>query len=188
MLTKWNYERWGSQTLPLCFIMKNLFTLLVILSNSFVSAQDVNIETLDKIFTEGKSYIEPLKNGQIEHLKNVKPPKDTWVFSKLEDYKQNLGSDQILYGSIIMPGVNDSTYSYNLFAYDIKREAYYFVAIVSYDVLENDVKFDNAFLFTEERSLKDWWSTTFKFYQSEKIKTISKEYIFEICPPPPFKD
>ncbi|MGB1308842.1 MAG: hypothetical protein ACPG6B_08025 [Oceanihabitans sp.] len=140
-----------------------------------------------KINDIGKSYTSALKNGQIESLRKANPPKDTWLFSRLEEYKHNLDSENIIYGQIIMPSTDESYYSYNLFAFDIKKEAYYFVAIISFKILENDVKLNNTYLFTENKSLKDWWGKTFEFYESNQIKKIPKKYLYKICPPPPFK-
>jgi hypothetical protein len=142
----------------------------------------------EKIFDDGKSFTTPLKKGQIESLRNVNPPKDTWLFSKLEEYKQNLGSENIIYGQLIMPNADESFYSYNLFAYDTDKKAYYFVAIVTFEILDNDVKLKNSYLFTENRSLKDWWSKIYGFYQSDLIKKIPEKYLYKICPPPPFKE
>lgn len=167
--------------------MKYTITLIITLIYISVFSQNIDTHTLDKILKKGRLFTKPLKNGEIEFLKNSNPPKDTWLFSKLEEYKKNLGSNQILYGSIIMPSVDKTSYSYNLFAYDTKNETYYFVAIVSYQILENDIKFNNSYLFTEKKSLKDWWKRVFVLYQSREINDIPNKYIFKTCPPPPFK-
>jgi len=168
--------------------MKLILILILIFICQPIFSQEVNSKMFEKIFEDGKSYTTRLKKGQIESLKKVNPPKDTWLFSKLEEYKRNLESENIIYGHIIMPSVNESFYSFNLFAYDIKKELYYFVAIVSFEILENDVKFNNSFLFTENKTLNDWWNRIFGFYQSDLIKKIPKKYLYKICPPPPFKD
>jgi len=167
--------------------MKYAFTLIIALVYLSLFSQKVDTHTLDEIYEKGKLFTKPLKNGEIEFLKNSNPPKDTWLFSKLEEYKKNLGSNEILYGSIIMPSVDKTNYSYNLFAYDIKKEMYYFVAIVSYQILENGIRFKSSYLFTEKKSLKDWWKRVFVLYQSKKINNIPEKYIFKVCPPPPFK-
>lgn len=162
----------------------------MILSCSPLFSQEVDPQILDEIYEKGKSFTTSLKNGEIESLRNENPSKDTWLFSKLEEYKQKLGSNDIIYGDIILPSANANSnlYSYNLFVYDLKKEAYYFVAIVSYKITEGNVKLDNSFLFTEEKGLKDWWRRIFGFYQSEMIDNIPKKYLYDICPPPPFKD
>lgn len=161
--------------------------ILIFLSQSLFS-QEVSSEALEKIYQGGKTFTTPLKKGQIESLKNANPPKDTWTYSKLEEYKNNLKSENIIYGQIIMPSADEAFYSYNLFAYDIKKETYHFVAIVSYEIVNNEVKMNNSYLFTEKSSLKDWWKRTFGFYESKLIEKIPEKYLFKTCPPPPFRD
>ncbi|MDR9449543.1 MAG: hypothetical protein RI535_09985 [Psychroflexus sp.] len=153
-----------------------------------VSAQDLSGETLKKIYYGGRSYTTPLKQGQIESLKNANPPKDTWLYSKLKKYKSKIGSENIIYGEILMPSLDEKFYSYNLFAYDIKKSFYYFVAIVSFKIINGDAKMGNQYLFTENISLKNWWRKTFEYYESKQIKKIPEKYLFETCPPPPLKD
>jgi len=169
--------------------MKIISTLIMILSFVSLFSQEIKPQILEKIEKDGTSFNEFLKNGNIEPLRNANPPKGTWLFSKLEKYKRNLGSEDILYGSIIMPSIveNSNIYIYSLFAYDIKKEFYYWAATVSYKVVDDNVQFDNSFLFTEKESLQDWWMKIFQFYESEKFNTIPRKYKFEICPPPPFK-
>ncbi|WP_289645159.1 hypothetical protein [Maribacter aestuarii] len=168
--------------------MKLIQTLLIILSIAPIFSQVKNAEIFDAINKRGNEYITPLKNGKIESLRNANPPKDTWLFANLENYKRNLGSKDIVYGSIINPSTlkDSNIYSYNYFAYDTKKELYYFVAIVSYIVDGDNIKFDNSYLFTEKKSLKDWWMSIASFYKDRRDK-IPKEFVFEICPPPPFK-
>ncbi len=160
--------------------MKLISKLIIILSCTPLFSQEVNPQVLNEIYEKEKSFTTSLKIGKIESLRKANPPKDTWVFSKLEKYKQSLGSKDILYGIIIMPSSIESSnlYSYNLFAYDIKNEFYYFVAIVSYKEIGGGVKFNNSFLFTEEKSLKDWWVKIFSFYESEKLSAIPEKYLF----------
>ena len=82
-----------------------------------------------------------------------------------------------------MPSTNKSStlFSFNLFAHNYKKEFYYFVAIVSYKVSENKVIKDQSCLFTERKSLINWWKTAFSFYKS------NEKYIFNVCHPPPFR-
>jgi hypothetical protein len=169
-------------------IMKLTPILILIFFSQSLFSQEVSSESLEKIYESGKAFTTPLKRGQIESLKKANPSKGTWTYSKLEEYKRNLNSENIIYGQIIMPSADEAFYSYNLFAYDIKKETYYFVAIVSYEIINNDVKMNNSFLFTEKKSLKDWWKRTFGFYESKLIKKIPEKYLFKTCPPPPFKD
>ncbi|GAA4301290.1 hypothetical protein [Aestuariibaculum suncheonense] len=170
--------------------MKLFIALILILTNCSLFSQGVNEEVLNEIYQRGKTYTTPIKNGQIESLRNVNPPKDTWIFSKLEEYKKNLGSKDILYGSILMPSsvTNSNLYSYNLFAFDVKKKTYCFVAIVSYKVIGKDVKFSNSYLFTEKPSLKDWWTKIFGFYHSQMKDDIPQKFLFKTCPPPPFRE
>lgn len=168
--------------------MKLLPILILMFSSQPLFSQEVSSEALEKIYEGGKAFTTALKNGQIESFKKAIPPKDTWTYSKLEEYKRNLNSGNIIYGQIIMPSANEAYYSYNLFAYDIKKESYYFVAIVSYEIINNDVKMNNSYLFTENKGLESWWKRTFEFYESKLIKKIPKKYLFKTCPPPPFKD
>jgi len=167
--------------------MRFITFLIATLTFSTLFSQEINPKILEEVYEKGMGFTTPLKNGKIESLKKVNPPKDTWLFSKLEEYKQNIGSENIIYGSIIMPNPEGTFYSYNLFAYDTNREFYYFVAIASYEPNGDSAKFSNSYLFTEKRGLKDWWKKTFSYYQSDIIKKIPKKYLFETCPPPPFK-
>lgn len=160
--------------------------VLIFLSQSLFS-QEVSSKALEKIYEGGKAFTTPLKKGQIESLKNANPPKETWTYSKLEEYKRNLNSEDIIYGQIIMPSADETVYSYNLFAYDLKKKIYYFVAIASYKIIGDDIKKNGTYLFTEEKSLTHWWKRTFGFYESDLIKKIPEKYVFKVCPPPPFK-
>lgn len=168
--------------------MKFIQTLIIILSIQSLFSQERDSEIFDLIYKRGYEYTTPLKNGKIESLRNVSPPKDTWLFTSLEYYKKNMDSKDVVYGSIINPSTlkDSNLYSYNLFAYDTKKEIYYFVAIVSYKVEGSNIKFHNSYLFTEKKSLKDWWMSIASFYKDRKDE-IPQKFVFEICPPPPFK-
>ncbi|WP_109437002.1 hypothetical protein [Aquimarina sp. AU119] len=168
--------------------IKILTILMLIFLLQPALSQDLSKETLEKIYDGGKSFTTPLKQGRIESLKNANPPKDTWLYSKLEEYKNQLGSDNIIYGEILMPSADEKFYSYNLFAYDKKKNFYYFVAIVSFEIINDNAKMKNQYLFTEKKSLKNWWLKTFGFYESKLIKKIPEKHLFKTCPPPPFKD
>lgn len=166
----------------------NITWILILVSILFVQpifSQELSKVTLEKIYNDGKSFTTPLKQGRIESLKRANPPKDTWLYSKLEEYKNQLGSENIIYGEIVIPSADEKFYSYNLFAYDIKKEFYYFVAIVSFEITNNDAKMKTQYLFTENKSLKKWWSKTFGFYQSDIFKNVPEKYLYKTCPPPP---
>lgn len=68
-----------------------LFLILLICSQSLF-AQKPSLEVLDELFKHGRAYNTPIKNGQIEFLKNKIPPKDTWDYAKLKYYKENIDS------------------------------------------------------------------------------------------------
>lgn len=165
--------------------IKLISILILIFFYQPMFSQKVSLETLEKIYVGGKTFTTPIKQGEIESLRNVNPPKDTWLFSKLEEYKSELGSENVIYGEILMPGTDEKFYSYNLFAYDIKKEIYYFVAIASFEIIENDVIMESSYLFTENKILKIWWRKIFGFYQSAFFKDVPKKYLYKTCPPPP---
>lgn len=167
--------------------MKLISILILLFFCYSFSVQEPDLGLLEKMNTAGKAFTKPLKQGQIESLKNVEPPEDTWVYSRLEEYKQNLDSENLMYGQIIMPSADEKYYSYNLFAYDKKKEVYYFVAIVSFKIIDNDVEIEGSYLFTEGNSLKMWWRRIFGFYESDLINNIPEKYLFKTCPPLPFK-
>lgn len=168
--------------------MKFIQLLSIILSFSPLFAQEQNSKIFNQINKKGYQYVTPIKNGKIESLKNANPPKDTWLYTSLENYKQNLGSTDIVYGSIINPSTlkDSNIYSYNLFAYHTKKELYYFVAIVSYKVVGDSIQSDNSYLFTEKNSLEDWWMSIASFYKDRKDEVPDK-FVSETCPPPPLK-
>lgn len=170
--------------------MKLIIILFLFLNLSPLFSQEQDSQIFDEITKRGNKYITPIKDGEIEFLKKEIPPKDTWLYASLEKYKENLDSKDIHYGSIIMPSTtkDSDVYSYNEFAYDIKKERYYFVAIVSYKVIGDSVQFDNSYLFTEKKSLENWWMSIVSFYRSDELDEIPKEFVFEVCPPPPFKE
>ena len=165
--------------------IKLISILILILFVQPMFSQELSLETFEKMFDGGKQFTTPLKQGRIETLRNANPPKDTWLYSKLEEYKRQLGSENIVYGEILMPSADEKFYSYNLFAYDVNKKFYYFVAIVSFEIIDSDAKMKTQYLFTENRSLENWWGKTFGFYQSDLIKNVPKEYLYKTCPPPP---
>lgn len=172
--------------------MKNnfvfIFWLLFVFSAS--SQNTINYKLFDSL---GKAYTSSLKNGNIEHLKNAKPPKDTWTYSRLLDYKNILenNSDGLIIGTFIEPSADNSYYGFNLFAYkriDNKNFEYYFAAIINIDVSNDVYKVDRSYLFTEAVALDRWWSHVLWFYEGDTFKDIPENYVFPVCPPPPFKD
>lgn len=166
-------------------IIKLTSIFVLMFFNQSLFSQDVSSKALEKIYKDGKAFTTPLKNGQIESLKKANPSKDSWTYSKLEEYKRNLNSEDIIYGQIIIPSADEAVYSYNLFAYDLKEMKYYFVAIASYKIIGDDIKKNGTYLFTEKKGLNFWWSRTFRFYESDLIKKIPEKYVFKVCPPPP---
>lgn len=160
--------------------------LFIIFNVCGLRAQNEKFNEVERL---GKAYVKPIMEGHIENMKNANPPKNTWTYKKLENYKAYLqASKQVFYGSYIMPGLQEGIYSYNQFAYTKDEEGFYhyfFVAIVSVNTSNKEAVIDKAFLFTEEKPLIDWWTTTFGFYQNEASKKIPKEFMHPICPPPP---
>ncbi|WP_109098399.1 hypothetical protein [Aquimarina sp. AU58] len=133
------------------------------------------------------AYTNSLSKGSIENLKNASPKKDTWTYSKLEAYKNRIG-DSITYGSFIQPSARvKNLYSYNYFAIDSRAERteYFFVAIFSFEVLDDKLKKEGAYLFTEEKSLKNWWNHISRFCFSKEKEMVPPQFLFEVCPPYP---
>lgn len=149
-----------------------------------------------KVDSTGKLFTSKLKNGDIEFLKNTKPTEGTWLYSDLLEYKNDLinNLESIRYGSYIEPSKSSKNFGYNLFAYKVKanREIkYYFVAIVNIDISTENYKVGDSYLFTQKESLKSWWSHTFGFYHNSNTlerNKIPKEFLFPVCPPPPFNE
>jgi hypothetical protein len=166
------------------------YILVLIIAFSFSGTYGQN-EKFHEIERLGKEYVQPIMEGHIENMKNANPPKDTWTYEKLVAYKEFIQtSKQVFYGSYIMPGLKENVYTYNQFAYTKDEHGdyhYFFVAIISVNTSSAVAAIDVAFLFTEEKSIKDWWITTFGFYQSEMFKEIPKEFMHPVCPPPPGK-
>lgn len=73
---------------------------------------------------------------------------------------------------------NELYYSYNLFAYDYVKEKYYFVAIASYQIENDNLEMRSACLFMEKEALFSWWNNTFGFYESDLIKDIPDKYLY----------
>jgi len=169
--------------------MRYILFLVLFFINSIVFSQNENMELFEQIKELGENYTKSIVDGQIEGLRNSNPPKDTWTYPKLESYRKDMVLTSIVHGSFIMPNLNKKdNYSYNVFAIDSRNKSYYFVAIISFDVVDGKVRKNNGYLFTEELSLKDWWKSVHGFYSSQNIKDVPEEYLFYTCPPPPFID
>lgn len=163
--------------------MFKLLTIIIIFQSSLIFSQsDSNYKTIQ---TKGLEFITPLKNGEIESLKNITPPEGTWKYSRLIEYKEDLkNSEEILFGSFIQPSKTKDNYGFNFFAYNDVGD-YYFTAVVNFKIVENEVKIQNSYLFTEKEALKNWWLNAFNFYDGEVIKSVPKKYLYIICPPAP---
>lgn len=70
--------------------MKLTSILILIFFCQSLFSQEVNSEALEKIYKGGNVFTTPIKKGQIESLKKANPPKDTWTYSKLEEYKRKI--------------------------------------------------------------------------------------------------
>lgn len=171
--------------------MKNLinyfFVFLIVPALSFGQKSESFFQKIEDI---GQNYIQALKLGKIENLKKANPPKDTWTYSKLLLYKSTLKTDKesISYGNFIEESINKKgVYAFNFFALNVKKkEPYFFVAVISIDTNESQMKIKNTYLFTEKESLKDWWKHVYGFYMSEFSKNIPKKFLCKVPPPPPF--
>ncbi|MDO1501985.1 hypothetical protein Q2T40_17765 [Winogradskyella maritima] len=172
--------------------MKTLIHSLVIFGFVFsLHAQKSSID-YQQIENIGKSFNSRLKSGDIEHLKKMTPPEGTWTYPRLLDYKKELEEDSpIIIGSYIEPSRNKNVYAYNLFALinrgEIEGYEYFFSSILSIDISKEKYRIKNAFLFTENEALKNWWMHTIGFYEGDDIKDIPEEFVYKVCPPPPFK-
>lgn len=145
------------------------------------------ISFFKEIERQGIAYTNRLSKGKIENLENVSPAKDTWTYTKLEAYKKRIG-DSITYGSFIQPSARvKNLYSCNYFAIDsrAKRTEYFFVAVFSFEVLDGKIKKNGSYLFTEEKSLKNWWNNISRFCFSKEKKMVPNQFLFELCPPYP---
>lgn len=164
------------------------FCALTFVLNSF-SQNEINYKVVDSL---GRDFTKNLKSGNIEYLENSKPPKGTYTYKRLVEYKEALIKyPDIIIGSFIEPSVDSSLYAFNLFAYrrtDEKSFEYYFAAIISIDISSEVYKIKNSYLFTEQDALKSWWRHIFGFYYTEKNKEIPKQFVFPVCPPPPFTE
>ncbi|SDG83836.1 hypothetical protein [Winogradskyella thalassocola] len=169
------------------------FLKLVLVSLFFINgnAQDnIDYKAIDSI---GKAFTNRLKVGDIEYLESSKPQEGTWEYSRLLDYKKALNDkpNKIIIGSFIEPSINPDYWAFNLFALrriDEKSFEYFFAAIVSIDVTSANYKIDATYLFTEDEPLKSWWKHIFGFYESKHREYIPKEFVFQVCPPPPFNE
>ncbi|WP_179318576.1 hypothetical protein [Winogradskyella helgolandensis] len=174
--------------------MKNLHVfkfvvVLLFLSNG--NAQDsIDFKAIDSI---GSAFTNRLKIGDIEHLKALKPLEGTWTYSRLLDYKKVIGKkpNKIIIGSFIEPSVNPNYWAFNLFALrriDETRFEYFFAAIISIDITGANYVVDATYLFSEDDALKSWWKHIFGFYESNHRDNIPKEFVYPVCPPPPFNE
>jgi hypothetical protein len=154
---------------------------------NFSAAQN-EVNFFQKIDEIGSAFVARLKAGDIAYLKKATQPKSTWTFSRLETYKAalNLGQD-IKYDSYIEPSQERGVYGYNFVAYrsDNDKAHYYYIAVVTINT--NTVQFEikTSYLFTEKKSVRNWWSHAYGFYQSESVKFIPDQFLFNQNPIPP---
>ena len=136
--------------------MKYITLLLINLIYLPLFAQEMYDKKLDLVYERGELFTRSIKEGKIESLRNANPSTGTWTYVKLQEYKKNLGSKDLIHGSVIMPNAEGTLYSYNHFAYDTKKETYCYVAIVSYDISGDHVELKNSYMFTEKEPLNMW--------------------------------
>lgn len=174
----------------ICSFLKKLFLILGLVSCFVCNAQsEIDFKSINDL---GKAFTAKLRAGDLRSFKNSKPPKDTWTYERLLEYKKDLNNPDvnISFGNFIGPSTNKTIFAYNLFAYKKSVNGdyeYYYAAIVSIDVSNEKPKIENAFLFTEKDALKSWWKHVFGLYHTKTIETIPDKYYNPICPPPPFK-
>lgn len=169
--------------------MKSFLSLFLLLFAATSFSQTVDKDFYEKIRNAALPHVERIENGNIEALKNVTPPKDTWRFQDLLEYKKVLEEDTtlIFHGYYIEPSLTqDGIYAYNGFAYrqvDDKYE-YFYTAIISVDT-KNAFKVTTTYLFTIDSSIQSWWRHTFGMYRNGHLDTIPKTHSYwAICPPP----
>lgn len=163
--------------------------LILVLMCLSLHSQVVSTEVLDKIDKAGKKFTSQLVNGEIEFLKDQTPPPDTWTYSRLEEFKQAKGKKAIAIDRIILPSADPDSkdFTYNVYALDIEAKQYYFVAIVAYEVIDEDIEFQCSFIFTEPKSLRSWWEFMFSYYMAYDIEKFPEHYLFQVPPRPPPK-
>ncbi len=157
---------------------------------SLTSAQNNDLFT--NVENVGKSFTLSLKNGEIGNFKRQNPPKNTWTYSRLLEYKKYLDNKKhVLYGSFIQPSLRKKdVYFYNFYAIrnDGKKDDYhyFFIASIGISIKNNQYTVINSYLFTEDMPLKKWWQSTLYFFESDDIKQIPTKFLRpNICPPPP---
>lgn len=133
-----------------------------------------------------------IRKGDIAFLKNAKPPTNSWEYTDLLKYKNDLSDPNamIFSGDFIGPSNDEAIYSYNFFAYKKTKDNdydYYFAAIISIDISSGYPVVKNQYLFTQKEGLKSWWSHVFGLYHTGMIDRIPKRFQYVTCPPPPFK-
>jgi hypothetical protein len=168
-----------------------IYTLFIVilffnLNSSFAQDTDAILKKVEEV---GYQFVAPLKNGKIAHLKNRKPPKNTWTYEALLQYKKQLDAGEfVFYGSYISPTKKKGFYNFNFYATKESKEGerYFFTTSVIISLVNDKYKVIASFMFTEKESLKAWWLSTVNFFRSDDFNTIPKEFIQpNICPPPP---
>lgn len=144
-----------------------------------------------KIQEMGLEFVNPIKEGRIEGLKNITPPKNTWTYSALEEYKTQLENKaNIGYGSFIQPGGSSNSFGFNFYALQFNgtEYKYRFVAVVNYQIIDGEVvKAKANYLFTEKEGLKKWWASSTSHCLNNNTFLNTNPMQID-CPPPPFKE
>jgi hypothetical protein len=173
---------------------KHKFLGIICFTFFYFNVSSQNVKLHDSIYRRmvrnGLNYVHQIKSGDIENFKKEVPPKNTWTYRNLLQYKNALENNKtVYYDYYLQPLVNKDCYGFNFFALNtnnISKGKYYFVASVSMKVLDNNVIFLNSYLFTEKEPIKQWWLNMWGYFNSVNVVNIPKHYLLQIPPPPPF--
>lgn len=144
-----------------------------------------------KIQEMGLAFVNPIKEGKIESLKNITPPKDAWTYSAFEAYKTQIDNKaHIVFGSFIQPGASSNLFGFNFYALQFNgtEYKYRFVAVVNYQIIDGEVvKGKGNYLFTEKKGLEMWWSGSVSHCLNNNTFLNTNPMHID-CAPPPFKE
>ena len=179
----------------MCKITKNsivIFFFLIICFNSFSQNLKLKDSIYDLMVRKSLNTIEKIKSGNIEDLKSVNPPKNTWTFNSLLLYKKALESNiSIYYDYYLQPLIDQNCYGLTAFALHTNNKSkhnYYYVISISMKVVNEEVIYLNSYLFTEKEALKNWWLNMYGYFNNGSKNFIPKQYKLQIPPPPPNED
>lgn len=171
---------------------KNKISIFIICFLYFSIVGYSQTDSLYHIIQEkGLAFVKPIKDGHIEGLKDIKPPKNTWTYSKLQEYKTELEDNRnFTYGSFIQPSASPNKFGFNYYALQFNggEHHYAFVAVIQYEIINGAIiKSGLNYLITEKEGLKKWWNSAASHcLNNNTFLNINPMKID--CPPPPFKE